>query len=233
MEHADECVPDELALHLDGCASCRDLFNRTRMPMGREDLDGLPAQGRVKLLRTMGAARATQPWKRAAAALAAMLFLALAVLFYSRHAAPPAADPVSIALVEDHIRYLGHPDRSGRSGAETYQAYLQSYVDFPVMIPSLAGARLTGARRCFFLGRRAALAFYDLPEGPASYFVFSAEDLTLPPSRCAGGGDFACSAVQGYQVVTWKEAGLIHAFVGTSRSPLLEMSRAAQTRSSG
>lgn len=232
-EHADESVPDDLALHLDSCSACRDLFDRTKIPMSREDFEGMSAQGRVRALRTMGAARAARPWKMAAAAMAAMVLLALAAVFYSQRASSPATDPISIALVEDHIRYLDHPDRRGRSTAEEYRAHLQSYLDFPVTIPSLAGAQLTGARRCFFLGRRAALAFYESPEGPASYFAFLAEDLTLPRDRCTGDGRFACSAVHGYQVVSWKEAGLIHAFVGSNRSPLLEMAKACRNQNSG
>ena len=232
-EYADESVPDDLALHLDACSACRDLFDRTKIPMSREDFETLSARGRVRLLRAMGAARAARPWKMAAAVMAAMVLLALAGVFLAQRRSPPATDPISVALVEDHIRYLDHPDRKGRGTAEDYRAYLQSYLDFPVIIPSLADARLTGARRCFFLGRRAALAFYESPEGPASYFAFPAEELTLPPGHCAGDGRFACSAVHGYQVVSWKEAGLIHAFVGSSRSLLLDMASACRNQNSG
>ena len=233
LEYADESVPDELALHLDVCPACRDLFNRTKIPMMREDFEGLSAQGRVKLLRTMGAARAARPWKMAAATMAAMLLLALAAAFLAQRTAPRVTDPVSIALVEDHIRFSNHPDRSGQGTAAEYRAYLQSYLDFPVVIPSLVDARLTGARRCFLLGRRAALAFYESAEGPASYFAFPAEDLALPPGHCDGEGRFACAAVHGYQVVSWKEAGLIHAFVGSNRSSLLEMAKTCRNQIPG
>ncbi|MBI4364066.1 MAG: hypothetical protein HY568_01420 [Candidatus Latescibacteria bacterium] len=232
-ELAEMPVPDDLALHLDACPACRSLFDRAKIPMSREDFEGLSAQGRVRLLRTMGAARAARPWKMAAAAMAAMVLLALAAVFYLQRASAPATDPISVALVEDHIRYLDHPDRQGRSTIEEYTAHLQSYVDFPVMIPSLASARLTGARRCFLLGRRAALAFYESREGSASYFAFPGEDLALPRDRCTGDARFACSAIHGYQVVSWKEAGLIHAFVGSSRLSLLDMAKACRSRNSG
>jgi hypothetical protein len=233
LDQTADHVPDDLALHLDACPTCRDLFDRNKIPMSREDFEGLSAQERVRLLRTVGTARAAQPWRMAAAATVAMLVLALAAVFLAQRASSPATDPVSVALVEDHIRYLGHPDRTGRGTAEDYKAHLQSYLDFPVMIPLLADARLTGVRRCFFLGRRAALAFYESPSGPTSYFACSAEGLMLPPGRCAGDGGFACSAVHGYQVVSWEEAGIIHAIVGSNRSSLLSMARACRNQSSG
>ncbi len=233
MEHADESVPDDLALHLDACSTCRELFDRTKIPMSREAFEGLSAQGRVRLLRTMGAARAARPWKIAATAMAAMVLLALAAVFYSQRASSPVTDPVSVALVEDHIRYLDHPDRRGRSTAEEYRAHLQSYLDFPVMIPELPRARLTGARRCYLLSRRVALAFYDAPEGPASYFVFAAEGLTLPGKRCPEDGGLKCGTSHGFQIVSWDEAGLVHAFVGPNAAALLEMARACRAKHAG
>ncbi len=228
MENPSETLPDELALHLDACDHCQLFFDRGRVELDAGAFEELPPTARARMLRAIGSARAARSPRLVAAAVAAGLVLvAGSFLYLDLHRSSPMP-PVGTALVEDHIRYLNRPDRRGVLTPDRYEADLESYVDFPVMLRELPRARLTGARRCYLLGRRAALAFYDTPEGPASYFVFPAEALATPGRRCTDDGDFRCGASHGFQIVSWEEAGLIHAFVGPDAAALLQLARACR-----
>lgn len=232
-ENPAEPLSDEAALHLDACDRCRRFCDRGRVELDPDAFEALPPAGRARMLRTIGSARAAGPRRMAAAAVAAgLLVLAGSALYLGLHR-PPSAREVAGALVEDHIRYLDHQDRREGATPDRYRADLESYVDFPVAIPELPTARLTGARRCYLLNRRVALAFYEAPSGPASYFVFAGEGLALPGRRCPEDGSFKCGASHGYQVVSWEESGLIHAFVGTDATALLEMARACRAGHDG
>ena len=107
-------------------------------------------------------------------------------------------------------------------------ADLKAHVDFPVRLPDPAGSKLTGGRRCFLLGRRVALAFYDTTAGPASYFVFDGEGLSPPGRACPSEADLACGLERGYRVVSWEEAGLLHALVGPDSEALQAVAAAAR-----
>ncbi len=233
MENPSDTVPDELALHLDACDRCRRFFDQGRVQLDPDAFEELPPTGRARMLRAIGSARAAGSRRLVATAVAAGLVLVAGSLLYLGLHRSSSMQPVAAALVEDHIRYLNHPDRRGMLTPDRYEADLESYVDFPVMLRKLPRAHLTGARRCYLLGRRVALAFYDTPEGPASYFVFPAEGLVTPGRRCADDGGFKCGASQGFQIVSWDEAGLIHAFVGPDAAALLQLARACRANHAG
>ncbi len=233
LENPSEALSDEAALHLDTCDRCRRFFDRGRVELDPDAFEELPSAGRVRMLRAIGSARAGGPRRLVAYAVAAGLLLVAGSLLYLGLHRSPSGSVVAAALVEDHIRYLDHPDRRGGLPPERYKTDLESYVDFPVMIPELPQARLTGARRCYLLGRRVALAFYDAPEGPASYFVFAAEGLTLPGKKCSKDGGLKCGASHGFQIVSWEEAGLVRALVGPNAAALLEMARACRAKRAG
>ena len=225
-------IPDDLAIHIDRCQHCRSHFDRTRLPLRGEDFEHLSPEARRRLpFVTPGAGPVRAWWLRGVAATAAAAVLVLTILVLTRPA--PASDGVSVALVEDHIRYLDHADRLAGGGDPAGRARFRDYVDFPVTIPTPDGATLTGARRCFLLGRRAVLVFYATRKGPASYFEFSADGLELPRGSCTEDARFACSAVHGYQVVSWKEAGLVHAFVGADRQLLQRLAASCRNQFSG
>jgi hypothetical protein len=233
MENPSDALPDELALHLDACDRCRRFFDRGRVELDPDDFEGLPPTGRARILRAIGSARAAGSRRLVASVVAAGLVLVAASLLYLGLHRSPSMPPVAAALVEDHIRYLNHPDRHGVLTSDRYEADLEAYVDFPVILRELPSARLTGARRCYLLGRRIALAFYDTPQGPASYFVLPAEALVTPGRRCTDDGSFKCEASHGFQIVSWEEAGLIHAFVGPDAAALLQLARACRANHAG
>ncbi len=219
---------DDLVRHLDACPACRERFAGGRIELDATAFGALSPGERERMLDALARERAggrprAQRYFAAAVIVAAVGF---SVWHIATREPGAAGSAVGLALVEDHIRYLGHPDRDEGSSRTALEAYLQAHVDFPVSLPEPPGTRLTGARRCYLLGRRVALAFYDTPQGPASYFVLSGDGLEQPRQPCAGERTLACSAHQGYHVVAWRDAGLVRAFVGPDERELTRLALA-------
>jgi hypothetical protein len=211
------------------------VFDLGKIDLPKAGFEVLDEAARRRMVVALGSARVLRPRRgRRAAALtvaAASLVIAAGAAFFAGR--PPAADKVAVALVEDHIRYLNQPERNGGGSPVTLKRYLESYVDFPVELAIPPQSRLTGGRRCFVLGRRVALIFYEIAGGPASYFVFAADGLRPPGRGCPGAGELACAASHGYRLVSWESAGLLHVLVGSRERPLLEMARACRLSTTG
>ena len=231
IEAAVPSVTDELALHLDACPHCRRLFDLGKVDLSKEGFEVLDEAARQRVVVALGSARVLPAGRRRRAAglgaVAAAALIAAGLAYFT--SGRPTADRVADTLVEDHIRYLGHPDRHGGGGRETLKLYLESYVEFPVEIALPPQARLTGGRRCFVLGRRVALMFYETVEGPVSYFVFAADGLRPLGGRCPGAGELGCSASRGYRLASWESAGLLHVLVGSRERPLVELAKACRS----
>lgn len=220
---------DELALHLDECTRCRKLFDASGVPLDSESFEELPRAARKKILQSLAKVRSPKIGQRVRtlAAIAALVVFGIttAILLYGGKS-PPRDRPILSKIVQDHIRYLNHPDRQTGGDVSRLKPYVQAYVDFPFELPNLPESRLTGVRRCFLGDRRAVLAFYDTSAGPASYFIVPADKLRLPGRRCANDVRLFCAAIHGYRVVSWEEAGLLHALVGPDEAAILDMARA-------
>lgn len=223
-------IDDEFALHLDTCSRCRREFDLGKIDLPKEGFEVLGEAARRRIVVALGSARVLRPrGRRRKAGLtvaAAILLVALGGIYLTVQRR--AADRVAEALVEDHIRYLNHPDRNVGGDPAVLARFLESYVDFPIELVVPPESRLVGGRRCFVLGRRVALVFYETPSGPASYFVFPAEGLRPPGHRCPEDAAFDCATSRGYHLVSWENAGLVHVVVGARQRPLLDMARACR-----
>ncbi len=223
-----EAVDDALARHLDACPACRERFDGGRVELDAAAFGGLSAGQRERLLDALAGARAARRPRRYRYLAAAGILAALAgSVWHLAVRQPGAGTAVASALVEDHIRYLRDAERDQETSRTALESYLQGHVDFPVTLPEPPGARLTGARRCYLLGRRVALAFYEAPGGPVSYFALAGAGLEMPRRACGGGGALGCDAHAGYHVVAWRDAGLLHAFVGPDEGGLARLAAAA------
>jgi hypothetical protein len=212
-------LSDAFALHLDRCPACRQMFDRAAVPLDSRGFESLNPLTRERLLRLQVTARRSHRRLLAAAAAAAVAVTlggaGLAVL----RTFSPAPPSVAVALVEDHIRYLTEADRWSTQSLEELLHELTAYVDFPVSLPTAGPAELTGARRCYLLGRRAVLAFYQEGRASLSYFVLPAGGVALPREDCGDDG-FRCTAQHGFVVVTWERTGLLHGVVGAASRQL-------------
>lgn len=118
--------------------------------------------------------------------------------------------PETSTLVEDHLRSLDQ-DAVDASAPAVVEQWLGRRVPFAVHVPDLPGAALEGARLCFLHGRQGAVVRFRVDGRLVSYYVMpwgQAEAAEPAPS------DFREAADAGYNVVTWRRAGLVYALVG-------------------
>lgn len=125
-------------------------------------------------------------------------------------------------VAEDHMRAL-YQEAVETDDPEAAERWLAARVPFAVRVPDLPDARLEGARLCFLDGRRRAVVRYRVSGRPVSYYVM-ADDRTRggPPDATR----FLEEAEAGYNVVAWRNRGLVHALVGDlPRERLGELAR--------
>ena len=219
--------------HLVTCAACQRFLTEVR-GVGEvihelAPREQAPAEVRERLFATLARARAgMQPHRRSHAryglllAGAVLVVILGATLLGHRLTRQHAVDTIA-ALAEEHARGFGET-RIVSADPSKVEAWLSGQVHFGVRVPSLPGASLRGARISVFDGRRGAVMEYDVAGTPMSYFVIPNEP-EVPVARESMRFDHAARA--GYQVVSWREPGLLHAMVGTlSPSQLLTLAKA-------
>lgn len=218
-------IPDDLALHLDDCGHCRRLFDASRIPLDPASFEVLPPASRKRILQALATVRSPshRGWPALAAALALVGFLAIFLVYQFNPG--EQGTPIATSIVQDHIRYLAHPDRRSATDMARLKAYIGDYVDFPFEVADVPGTPVTGMRRCLLVDKRAALIFYDMPTGPASYFIIPGDGLQIPGRKCPGDEHLFCAGLQGYRMVSWEEAGLLHVVVGADEVALMAMAR--------
>jgi anti-sigma factor RsiW len=211
----------EAQQHLDTCAACQQFVHEMRT-LGDAIHDAAPREKapvevRRHLFTAIARARtgAHQPtsgrhrrvqWVAAAVVLLIGLASSLTL---GRLLRDGPADPIT-AIVEDHAKALGESHIVSGDPAEIAR-WLAGQLHFAMYVPVLAGAELRGARLCVLDGRRGAVVEYDVDGVAVSYFVVPHR---AEPADDASPGRFDRTRRAGYQVVSWREPGLLHAMVG-------------------
>ncbi|MFN2397340.1 MAG: hypothetical protein ABR543_01655 [Gemmatimonadaceae bacterium] len=215
--------------HASGCAACQSFFAEMRAVA-----DGLreaaprpvaPMDVRNRLFKALARARTGEafrprrlPWPASLWTAAAILVLALGVRVFWTSAEPAVPDEFLSALAEDHARAV-----SGRgitsSDPHDVSRWLTRHLPFAVHIPVFDVAVIRGARIGLIHGRRGAVVEYELGEKTVSYFVVPAGNAS---TRTDGPPVLRHAAGDGYGIVFWREAGLIHALVGSVPDSSLE-----------
>jgi anti-sigma factor RsiW len=211
----------EAQQHLEACSACQQ-FARDMLALGDAIHDAAPREHappdvRGRLFSAIARARAgTQPppsrrrrrvqWLAAAAVL---LIGVAGTLTVGRVLRAGRADPIA-AIAEDHAGALGQTHIASQNPAEIAR-WLEGQVQFAMHVPVLPGAALRGARLCVMDGRRGAVVEYIVDGVAVSYFVVPDE---AGPASQGTTAQFDRTKRAGYQVVAWREPGLLHAMVG-------------------
>jgi|GEM_PF-4519806 len=231
---------DEVARHANDCGSCarfrdRELGTQNVVRQHRPSWRASP-ELRSRVSSALAAARREDVAHRfggwrllgAAAVVAATVVIIAIAAPWQRDGHETAGQREAHAttdfVVNDHLRYARgrstHTELRSRSVAEI-QAYFERQLSLAVRVPRLAGARLTGARRCSVRGRPAALVFYertgDGHAEPLSLFVFekAGEDFSAMDEIEGMPGKRSCHrASRGVGIVVWEERGLIYVLAG-------------------
>jgi anti-sigma factor RsiW len=219
--------------HFAACAACqgfiaemRAVGDAVRESASREQA---PAEVRDRLFAALAHARAgTPPGRRRHAgqwlllAAAVLLVMVGTTLLAGRLTRQPPADAIA-ALAEDHARAVGEAHLASTDPSKVKE-WLARHVHFGMQVPVLPGASLRGARISAFDGRPSAVLEYDVNGTAMSYFVIPNEPRSSDARRAMR---FDQTARAGYQVVSWREPGLLHAMVGNlSPSQLVALAKA-------
>jgi anti-sigma factor RsiW len=217
--------------HLCECAACREFLQQhealRRFLKERLGGEEAPASVREEVLIAiaryrMTGANVSRVWVSnfARYAVAAALLLAIALLIvYFIPPFKPNQHKQSIAaeLINDHIRYRlsAQAVEEATTDPAALSQWFNGRLDFVAQIPLLAGFELAGGRLCYLFDRRLALAFYQKPDQWVSLFISRGEGIDLSAMEKIGvSGKVLCRGDgKGYQVVAWKEKGLLYALV--------------------
>jgi anti-sigma factor RsiW len=222
--------------HLTHCAACQEFFaaeeRLTALLRARAPRERASGALREQMLKRIGQERARlarrASWhglKRnrglAFALTGLLIILALSFgLWSSGREAHPVPEPIAAILIDDHIHNLPAVTEITSSDQNAVRSWFQGKVDFSFHLPTLQEPALLGGRRCSLLGQRAALIYYQHPQSIVSLFIFDGSDLVLPEDRTLALDGRRClvDARKGYNVVLWKDRGLLYGLVSDLRS---------------
>ncbi|HKZ78841.1 MAG TPA: hypothetical protein VJ124_11100 [Pyrinomonadaceae bacterium] len=228
--------------HLESCAACREFFAAEErlkaLLKSRAPREAASVALREKVLsriaeehRPAGASRLRRiiSSRRVAWALGALLMIAVlaGVSWLRSLRSDGASQRLTSVLVDDHARYLSGETEVTSTDPEIVQAWFRSKVDFSFRLPKEGGLTLNGGRLCYLQGQRAALLLYGPPAQRVSLFILDGSEIDLPQERLVKLDERPClvESKKGYNVVMWKQRGLLYGMVSDMRSAdLLQLS---------
>jgi anti-sigma factor RsiW len=217
--------------HVVECESCRRFMDEMHSlardlralgsgesapPEVRERVRARVADARTAHRPQIAGRRRAALWLVTAASVAGLAFL------YARVGVETPGTQVIGAVVEDHLRAL-HQQAIESSEPAAVERWLVEHVSLAVRVPVLPEARLEGARVCHLNGARGTVIRYHVDGKPVSYYIMTES----PGARGRSEDDtFHVEAQAGYNVIAWRQDGLLHALVGDL--PRAKLARLAQ-----
>ncbi len=230
--------------HVAECARCQAFFASEKrfrnLLMSRLPRETAPVEFRERLAMILARERrrAVEPSKllwlksgrnRAIAAGALVLALALvfAVALWLNGRRPSITDrQLASTLIEDHAHTSPGQAEISSSDHKTVESWFDGKVDFSFHLPAVDDSSLKGGKLCNLQGRLAALIFYQHPESRVSLFILDGSDLDWPRERTVAVDErnYVLDSMKGYNLVMWKERGLVCSLVSDMGSAdLLQM----------
>jgi len=244
--HGEKLAPaatetKEARLHLERCAVCwqffaaeKELSDALRKRLPREGASSnLREQVLSRIAEERGNSKRPSRWRfvrRQAVILGLLVFLLVGLLsaalwLRSRHI--EKSEQLASILVDDHARYQSTTTEVTSSEPEVINSWFRDRVRFSVQPPRLPDSSLVGGRLCNLQGRPAALISYRKPQSAISLFILDGRDIELPKEHLIALDERPCfvTTERGYNVVMWKQRGLLYVLVSDIRSAdLLQLS---------
>lgn len=230
---------DEVAqarAHVAGCAACQEFFAaeerlkaflKTRAQREKSSAT-LREQvlNRIALERekSVGLSRWFGQMSRRSVTLALLgLLLIIAFmgsLWLKQRQGRIEAQPFASILIDDHTSNLSDSMEITSSDREAIQKWFRERVGLAFRLPVTSDPQLIGGRLCYLQGRRGALILYQHPHSKVSLFISDGSDVDLSEEQLVTLDGKRCllDARKGYNVVLWKERGLLYGLVSDVRS---------------
>lgn len=239
--HALSADEAGVAVHMRDCASCQayaaQMLGWRRLGERLREHVIAPTAVRQRVFRDLALARThwlrEQVDARKRWWLPALVFMAALVVVAGVRmlTIPPSGADATSAVLDDHWRDAHHQHIDSSDPAAVEQ-WLASRLTIPVRASVVPGAALQGARLCFLRGRLGAVVRYRVDDAMVSYYVMPADTRIAETER----DNVAIRAEneQGYNLVVWREHGLVHALVGgLPRARLQMLATAYRTGNAG
>jgi anti-sigma factor RsiW len=215
-----EALPEVISArqHVKECAQCRSFFEeRNPLQAGLKEVaahERAPFEVRQRLFaaiaeertKSSGPFRGSHWLPIAAAAAVTLVAIALADRRFDQ---PALEQSFAAAVALDHGQWL-HGGGISSSAQNEVSRWIATRVPYAVDVPAFPSAQLKGGRIARIEGKQAAVMLYELDAQPMSYFVLQldATDVGARIERLSH------SRLEGYQLVMWREPGLLHVLVG-------------------
>ncbi len=149
-------------------------------------------------------------WLLPVAGVAAMLIVVLQPITLPRPTLPASDTLLATALA-------GLPTTASLSSSngDEVREWLQLRVGYAVEVPDIAGASIVGGRIAVIEGATAAAVAYTMHGKPLTYVAVPSESVL---SARIAQDDVRTESANGYNVVVWRELGLVRAVVSPMSS---------------
>jgi anti-sigma factor RsiW len=217
--------------HVSSCSECQAFF-AAEMRLSRFIKERAPAEKATASLRERVLARIAEErrrmtahigWKRwarqsrlALLIVTTLVLMGVIITLVLRHnSVTVTPKELAAILITDHIGTLPDGVQIASSDREAVQRWFRERVDFSFRLPPTSEPPLIGGRLCTLKGQRAALIIYQHPQSKVSLFILDGSDVELPEVQLIALDGKRClvDAKKGYNVVLWKERGLLYSLV--------------------
>jgi anti-sigma factor RsiW len=138
-------------------------------------------------------------------------------------------------IINQHIKYLhsSNPVDIISSKPEELESWFKGRVDFLVKAPRFQGTNLVGGRLCYLFKKRVAVLVYKKQEQSLSLFIIDQPNLDISSMDMVDidGKKLYCGFGKGFNLVLWKDRGLIYALVSEVKE--MELLRLASISNGG
>lgn len=222
-----------LEMHLADCPACKSEVESIRF-LGAELRANLPLhttpaylQKRIEALQQEALPmRPRKLWRSGRfiavfALFAWVISLVGVTLFFKSSVTTTFPAP---AFVQDHVNYLRNRELAqiNLNDPEQLQKWFAERVDFRPSVPTFKNARLTGGRVCKVAGERVVLAFWE-KEGDVLTLFARPDDKKLQVEKMKsvriGQRTMHETSADGYNLLLWRENGLLYVLVTDHPQP--------------
>jgi anti-sigma factor RsiW len=217
--------------HVVGCARCQEfltgerrlkellvsrLFQESAPAELRECVATMLDRERKLAVKRPGASWVREERNKVIAAAAVVILLAAGIaMWLSSGSRPNGEQRLAGMLVDDHAHTPAGLAEVVSSDHKAVESWFEGKIDFSFHLPPADDASLVGGKLCNLRGKHAALIFYRHPVSRVSLFVLDGSDVDLPRDHIIPLDRRACvlDTMKGYNVVMWKERGVLYSLV--------------------
>ena len=218
--------------HVFGCPRCREFFEaedkiknllfekapRREIPLDLKEkiFCGLEEPSYLKRLKSVFLHTRSRIFSIIVISIVLALIASLSLISYIEESNEESHLIIN-EIINQHIKYLhsSNPVDIISSKPEELESWFKGRVDFLVKAPRFQDSNLVGGRLCYLFKKRVAVLVYKKQEQSLSLFIIDQSNLDISSIDTVDidGKKLYCGFGKGFNLVLWKDRGLIYALV--------------------